>query len=220
MRFNDELERSSREFARIRTEIQNSDSEALSPLTLVRERAVATRAAAYVWLAATLERIVRDALCTAFREISATSPVQQDLRLSLFALLCEGDFASVASRSRSNSWETKIALFQRTVATGPAVLSDEILPLDGRTIRAEHFDTIWLVLGMTAPSVPSPLHRIALKELADGRNEVAHGHDDPVRFGRAKATKDMLNLVARVDDVVTHLLANLDKYVSHKLYLR
>jgi len=178
------------------------------------------RAWAYVWLAALLERIVRDALQATFREITQLAIPVKDLKFSLFSLLCDAEFASIADRSRSNSWEQKIAVFLRTSEAKPALLAENILPLDGRTIRGEHFETIWLVLGLSTPSVPSPLHRIALKDLADGRNEIAHGHMDPVTFGRSKATNDMLGIAKRVEEVIVHLLGSLDAYVDKKQYTR
>lgn len=210
----------SREVGRIRADIAHADTAVLSPSSPVQERGAAVRASAYVWLAALLERVVRDALQTTLREVTVQQVPLKDLRLSLFSLLCEGEFMSISDRSRSNSWEHKISMFNRTADAGMALLASDILPLDGRTIRAEHFDTIWLVLGLASPSVPSPLHRIALKDLADGRNEIAHGHVDPVVFGRSKATSDVLRIAGRIDEVIFHLLASLDAYVVNKWYRR
>lgn len=210
----------SREIARIRSDIVHADSAAISPFNPMHERAASIRAATYVWLAATLERLVREAIQATLREISALSPSHRDLRISLFSLICDGEFESVSSRSRSKAWDVKVNLLNRVNDVGPAVLSEDILPLDGRTIRASHLDSIWLVLGLPTPSTPTTLHRIALNDLADGRNEVAHGNTDPVTFGRTKATNDLLRLTTRVEDVVTHLLATLDAYVSGKQYAR
>lgn len=220
MRFSAELALAVRELARIRADIAHADAAVISPSSPVQDRGAAVRASAYVWLAALLERTVREALQATLREISLLAVPFKDLRFSLFSLLCEAEFASVADRSRSSSWEQKIAMFLRTAEANPALLAENILPLDGRTIRAEHFDTIWLVLGLGVPSVPSPLHRIALKDLADGRNEIAHGHIDPVTFGRSKATVDMFRITQRVDEVILHLLGSLDAYVDKKQYAR
>lgn len=219
-RFTPELALASRELARIRLEVAHSDSALLSPVTPIRERAAASKASAYVWLAAMLERVVRDSLVTSFREISTHAPKYRDLRLSLFALLCEGEFESVASRARGSAWERKVGLLERTSESGAAALSEHVLPLDGRTIRADHLDAIWLVLGLPGQSTPGPLHRVALKDLADGRNEVAHGHFDPVLFGRSKASSDLIKLTNRLDEVIAHLLSCLDAYIDNRQYIR
>ena len=220
MRYASVLSIADRELSRIRAEIAHADVTAISSFTSVKERAAASRAAAYIWLAAILERVVRDALQDTLREITLLALPLRELRLSLFSLVCAPEFDSVSNRNKSASWDSKISLFLRTIDAGPATLSEAVLPLDGGTIRAEHFDTIWLVLGIPSASVPSPLHRIALKELADGRNEVAHGHKDAVTFGRTKVTSDMLRLTQRVDDVITHLFTELDFYIDRKLFIR
>lgn len=220
MRFISEITLATREIARIRADIAHADAALISQSSPTQERAAAVRASAYIFLAALLERIVRDALKATLREITLMAVPVKNLRFSLFSLLCDAEFASITDRSRSSSWEQKIAVFLRTTEVKPALLAENILPLDGRTIRGEHFDTIWIVLGLDVPSMPSPLHRIALKDLADGRNEVAHGHIDPVNFGRSKATMDMLNITKRVDEIILHLLGSLDAYIDKKQYIR
>lgn len=220
MRFTSELTLATRELTRIRADIAHADTAVISPSSPVQERGAAARASAYVWLAALLERIFRDSLKATLREITQLAIPVKDLRYSLFSLLCDAEFASIADRSKNSSWEQKIAVFLRTAEAKPALLPENILPLDGRTIRGEHLDTIWLVLGLNTPSVPSPLHRIALKDLADGRNKIAHGNIDPVTFGRSKATNDMIRITERVDEIILHLLSSLDAYVDKKQYTR
>ena len=220
MRFTSQITLAYREIARIKEDIFHADTAAISQYSPIQERGAVTRASAYVLLAALLERIVREALQATLQEITLLCIPVKDLKLSLLSLICDAEFASIADRSRGNAWEQKISIFFQTVEEKPASLADNILPLDGRTIRGAHFDTIWLVLGLDASSIPSPLHRIALKDLADGRNEVAHGHVDPVIFGRSKATKDMLGIIKRVDEVIIHFLNSLDDYIEKKKFAR
>ena len=219
-RFVAELALTSRELARLRGDVTRADVHTLSQGHAVREGAAAIRATTYVWLASVLERVVRDALRATLREISGKLVPAQNLKASLFALICEREFDSIATASRSRSWLTKISLFARLMETGPALLSEDILPLDGRTIRGEHFDAIWQVLGLAGQSLPTPRHRVGLRDLADGRNEVAHGHTDPVSFGRTKATSDVLRLVSLVDDTIAHMLGELDSYLEKERFRR
>ncbi|WP_457356117.1 MAE_28990/MAE_18760 family HEPN-like nuclease [Roseateles sp. P5_D6] len=214
-RFGTELGSAGKELTRIQGEIVHADSIALSPISTQKERAAAQRAAAYVWLAALLERTVRDALKATVREITAAAPPLNQIRASLHTLLCDAHFASIAAQRRSASWETKRKIFESTAATDAAVFSEDLLPLDGKTLRGEHFDVIWAVFDIHGDSLPTPRHRIALKDLAEGRNDVAHGNIDPIVFGRTKATTDMLRLASHIDDVITHLLVKLDDYLSN-----
>lgn len=220
VRFESELSLASREISRIRGEIAHADAIILSPSVGTRERAAAHRAAAYVWLASILERVVRTALQDTLQEISSLAMPSNGIRISLFSLICDAEFDSVAARNKSTAWSVKTRLLSRVLDQAPAVLTGDVLPLDSGTIRADHFDTIWLVLGLSGNSVPSAHHRFALKDLADGRNEVAHGHRDPVSFGRAKASSDVLRLTYRIDDVITNFLGELDAYLVDKQFAR
>lgn len=219
-RFGVEMTFASRELTRLCDDVTHADAIAISPKLLARSRSAANRAATYVWLASVLERVVRDALQSTMREISSLAIPTNQIRVSLFALLCDADFAAIAGRNRAASWEVKAKVFARVFGDSPVTMSEDVLPLDGRTIRGEHFDNIWLVLGLSGCSLPSPRHRLALKDLADGRNTVAHGHSDPTSFGRTKATADVLSLIKHVDDVITHFLCELDTYLDNKRFKR
>jgi hypothetical protein len=219
-RFTDKLAYASRELTRIRHDISHADVVVMSTSLANRERSAVIRAHIYVWLAALLERIVRESIRDSLRELTSLGLPCIKLRASLFALLCDPDIMSVADRNRQSGWAVRVNLFNRVVANAPAAFSEDILPLDGRTLRGEHFDNIWLVFGLSGPSLPAPQHRVALKDLAEGRNEVAHGHLDPVVFGKVKATADLLRLAGRVDEVISHFLGALDEYLRKQEFAR
>jgi len=111
-------------------------------------------------------------------------------------------------------------MFGRLGLGSTCVFDLQHLPLDGRTMRSVHFETIWRVFGFPMPILPAQAHGLALADLAAGRNEVAHGRTDPVAFGRHKAAVDVSRLVGKVEDVIIHLIAASDAYISQKLYLR
>jgi len=87
--------------------------------------------------------------------------------------------------------------------------------LDGRTIRSEHFECIWKVFGFPLPHHPSPKHGLALTDLADGRNNVAHGNVDPILFGRSKAAPDLIRIADLLDESLMHLYYAADTYLTN-----
>lgn len=111
-------------------------------------------------------------------------------------------------------------MFATVMDTAPCAFAVDSLPLDGRTLRANHFETMWAVFGFPRPVLPHPTHSLALADLAQGRNDVAHGLVDPVTFGRGKATPDVAKLIDRIEDVILHLLVTADAYLTSKLYQR
>ena len=220
LQFGAELAYADREISRIRNAIAHADVTALSATPTIRESSAASRAHAYVWLAATLERVTGDSVRTTLRAITSAAIPQLKMRTSLFALLCDPELTSIADRNRQLGWPMRVALFDRLIQSTPAALSDDVVPLDGRTLRAEHFDTLWGVFGLPGSSLPGAIHRVSLKDLATGRNNVAHGHQDPILFGKTKSAADLFNLIKRVDEIIVHTLTAFDDYLAKAKYLR
>lgn len=206
--------------SRLKREVGHADLVGLGDSTEVRERAALVRAQVYVWLAALLERFVRDTLQALVTELNSLSVPSKDLRLSLFSLVCDPSIESIKGRRRQTTWACRVALFEIPLSADRCSLHPEIVPLDGKTLRGEHFDNIWVVFGLPGQSLPTPQHRAALRELADGRNDVAHGNVHPLDFGRSKTTADLLSLAGRVEDVVYHVATTIQEYIDKRYYLR
>lgn len=188
-----------------------------------REAAARARSAAYVFMSAALERCVKDSLGAILVEINTQGVALSGVRTSLFALLCSGDLAFIRSSGNRKSLDRHARaadMFARVLDPGGCVFPTAILPLDGRTLRAAHFETLWIVFGFPAPALPHPAYSLALSDLADGRNDVAHGLVDPVAFGRGKATPDVARLVDRIEDVILHVVATADDYLASRRYAR
>lgn len=218
--FNSELAYAGRELTRVRADLVHADATGLSQVAQLRERSATIRAYAYVWLAAVLERVVNDALRSVLTELTSLSLPSHAFRSSLFALLCHAELTSIAARNPNPAWDTRIQLLSRLTSPLPAAFNVDTLPLDGRTLKAEHFDRIWYVFGLSGPSLPAPKHGMALKDLAEGRNKVAHGNVDPISFGKSKTAADVLQLTHRVDEILVHVLTQFDDYVKQAKYAR
>jgi hypothetical protein len=76
------------------------------------------------------------------------------------------------------------------------------------------------VFRFPASALPAVRHALALNDLADGRNDVAHGRVAPIAFGRRKVTSDVLRIVDYVEDFGTNLVVAIDEYLSQRQYLR
>lgn len=199
---------------RIRLDIAHADVAVLTASADVRDRSATTRALVYVWLAAALERFVRDALQFLLLELNALCLPHAGIRTSVFSLVADDLVERVRVRKRRGAWLQRIEMFDIVQSSQQAVFSPDVLPLDGRTLRPEHFENIWLVFGFAGSSLPSRLHAPALNDLAEGRNLVAHGNVDPISFGKTKATADLVRLSQRVEDVATHLTMAIEAYLA------
>ena len=192
-----------------RREVRRADVPSLGANADVREASARARSAAYVFMSAALERCLKDSLFAVLHEISAQGMALRDVRTSLFALLCSGDLVFIRSSGNRKTLDRHAraaAMYARIFDSADCSFPVDLLPLDGRTLRAAHFETVWAVFGFPAPSLPHPTHSLALSDLADGRNVVAHGVVDPVAFGRGKATHDVGKLVDKIEDVILHIV--------------
>jgi hypothetical protein len=206
-----------------RWELRNADPLEISSSPERRAQAARAKAAAYVFIAAALERCFKDVLGAIVLELNARAVPLLKIRTSLFALLCIGEleFQRTSGKQKHLERHQRAAImFGQVIAGGACTFNPVHLPLDGRTIRHAHFDAVWAVFGLPPPVLPATNYRLALEDLATGRNDVAHGHVDPVAFGRKKAAHDVSRLVGKVEDVVLHLVSAGDAYLQKKLYLR
>jgi hypothetical protein len=185
-----------------------------------RDEAAKIKAVTYVLLAAALERFVQDMLSGLFEEIDTRGVLMNQLRPSMRATLLTPLVQSVRDTSGLKGLERACELLEIAVSNSPLVLNDAVYLLDGRTIRSGHFLTIWRVLGMAGSHLYSKQYgHLALEDLADGRNEIAHGVEDPITFGRAKVCIEVKSLLEHIENQALHFVLMTDAYLDSQQYL-
>lgn len=177
-------------------------------------------AASYVYGAAALEKFMTESLSATVDQINAAQVPHKYLRLSLFAISCSSHFEALTDLRGLKKWERRVVVLDYINDTSHCSLDVSNLPLDGRTIRKKHFDTIWQVFGFPNSSLPDQRCGLALSNLADSRNDVAHGDEDPYVVAGQRSVTDTLKILDRVEDVVLHLYEQANLYLSNQLYLR
>jgi hypothetical protein len=178
------------------------------------------RASAYVHLAAAVEVLVNETFLGVVGEINALVGKLSDLRLSLFAIASGSSFDSLADLRGLKNWHRRCQILSDIESHAIFRLDESCLPLDGRTIRPEHLDAAWKVFGFDGPSLPSPLHALALRDLADSRNSVAHGSEALSVVAGRKTPDDMFRLINRVEEIAIHLWGAAVQYLDTTQYRR
>lgn len=178
------------------------------------------RASAYVHLAAAVEVLVNETFLGVVGEINALVGKLSDLRLSLFAIASGPNFDSLADLQGLKNWHRRCQILSDIESHAILRLDESRLPLDGRTIRPEHLDAAWKVFGFDGPSLPSPLHALALRDLADSRNDVAHGNEALSVVAGRKSLDDMLRLIERIEEIAIHLWDTVVQYLDATQYRR
>ena len=185
-----------------------------------RELGRNVRAAAYVYVAAAMERVTTDLLVAALAEISATTVEIRKVRLSLISLIQAPIFDSLKDVRGLKMWLKRVEMLDRTNEQSICMFDALFLPVDGKTLRPQHLEVIWTVFGFSTPPVPDPVSRLALIDLADTRNKVAHGEEDPSVVAGQRSATEMLKLIDRMEDIVIHMWSTMTEYLTRKEYLR
>lgn len=209
------------EIDRIRNDVQTIDPSRLRRSPVLRDQAARTMAVTYVWLAASMENYLKTVLQSLFAEINNSGVTYDLLKSCLFSAICTPELTSLKTLADHRKiWPKRIDMFARLWHTQAVDLNLSEIPYDGKTVRPEHLEVIWAVFSFPGNPMPSPLHSFALKDVADGRNEVAHGEVDPITFGRNKNPTDVLAQITRIEDIVMHLASTSNDYLLNRGYLR
>jgi hypothetical protein len=178
------------------------------------------RANLYVQLAAAIEVHTGAVVQTLTTEITAAYVSAKDLRYSLIAISSGRHFAALRDVRGLKNWARRCDVLEGVDSADPVELDATHVPLDGRTIRPEHFHAIWRVFGLPGSPMPSPTHALALSNLADSRNDVAHGNEPIAKVAGRKSSPDMVRFIARVEEVAIHLYDAAQTYLVGAQYMR
>lgn len=181
---------------------------------------VSVRANLYVQLAAAVEVLVSSVVNALAAEITAAAVSARDVRLSLFAMSKGGQFASLSNVRGLKNWSRRCEVLEALESHDAVELDGAHVPLDGRTIRPEHFEAVWRVFGLPGNSLPGPSHALALNDLADSRNDVAHGNEPLARVAGRKSSSDMIRFVTRIEEVCLHFYDASLEYLRRDMYRR
>ncbi|NRD54803.1 MAE_28990/MAE_18760 family HEPN-like nuclease [Corallococcus exiguus] len=210
----------SRSIEQVRQHLMLVDSAVISSNLTHREAIIGIRAASYIWVAAALEAYVNGLLSALLGEIETHKVAYKDLGFRLFAMSAATGFESLKDLSGLKSWRKRSEMLSSIESADEVSFGPRLIPLDGRTIKRDHFETIWDVFGFSGAALPGHSHKLALEDLAGTRNRLAHGETDPIVVGKSKTTPDMLNLIQRIDEVAMHLWTAADNYLAGSLFRR
>lgn len=181
--------------------------------------AAETKAGVFVWTAAALERFLSAFLTETLAFINDQGLRASELRYSLFTLACEPQFHVVRTADPRAAWSSRLKIMNLLPSDAPISVFGRG-PLDGKTIRAYHFDAVWEAFGLSGSPWPSPVHKRVLEDLADSRNDLAHGVMTSVDFGRRRTFEDCMKMLSRIDGIVTHAVIEMDSYLQSGGYRR
>jgi hypothetical protein len=204
----------------VRRRTMANDVNVVSANRVTRDAVAAERSATYIWLCASLEGFIKEILAALLTDLNNLQLRRADVQPSLFALLHAPEFDRLRVITGQTMWNERADLFCYLNDRSPAIFALDRLPLDGKTIQPRHLETIWRVFPFAGGFVPTPRHKLALIDLSEMRNKLAHGELEPVSFGRTKPFADVLRVISVVEDVGEHITLTSLTYLSAGGYQR
>lgn len=209
----------------IRRTVVTAHVYAMSRVPGSRDFDYLTRASAYVWVAAALEEFIKRFLEGLIEEINAAAIPRKKLRKSLLTLDNAGSFQGLHQLHHPRDlkkWDYQISILESADSDQTSCLSlvEEHWPTDGSTLHRGQLEAIWHVFGLEAEIVPSGRIYGFLTDLAENRTRAAHGEEDAVRLGRQQSYQDVIDLISRAEELVSHFLDRGTNYLLRDAYLR
>ncbi len=142
---------------------------------------VEARGSAVVGVCAELEALVRVSLHSCLEALNKRELKLNQIVPSLRRLAVHTVFESLKTlNEHSKLWErrgfTTTLEVCNDVAEFPIIRKHAQPPLDGRTLKPDHFSMIWEVFSLPRDPFPEISWRMSLQKLSGLRNDVAHGN--------------------------------------------
>ncbi|MGF3132784.1 MAE_28990/MAE_18760 family HEPN-like nuclease [Streptomyces albidoflavus] len=185
------------------------------------------RALAIVCVMAEMESFTKYFIQETHAAINSSSVKIGDLRPSLRQLAAHAAFESLRElNDHGKLWERRKYATTLDSCAEPVELpvnrKQAQPPLDGKTLKPEHFNRLWEIYGIPGISFPFATWGASLQKLAMLRNDVAHGNIPYVEVFQ-QAGVAVSDIERYVDDVVEFLIHLVDSwclYLSGSGYLK
>jgi len=184
------------------------------------------RALAIVCSVAELEALTRFTIQRTHEELNAAFLSVDRFVPSVRQIVAHNCFESLrALQDPIKMWERR--LYATTlescaeIAEFPVVVNHPQPPLDGRTLRPEHFNRLWKIYSLPGYAFPRSAWDASLTKLALIRNDIAHGNLPFIEiFQQAgRSIKEIEGYLNDIEDFVAHFHDSWTEYMQSQQYL-
>lgn len=184
------------------------------------------RALAVICTMAELESLVKTTVQRTHEELNTSSIPLKLLIPSVRQVVAHADFESLrAIQDHAKMWDKRwyTTTLERCgdFAKFPVEKSHPQPPLDGRTLKPEHFFRLWQIYSLPDAAFPDQRWPGALQKMALIRNDIAHGslpyHEIFQHAGRD--IPDIEKYVTHIESFAGHFTTAWSRYLREELYL-
>ena len=183
-----------------------------------RSPVVSAKGLFFVHLYGVYEFTIVSALRRSLQIINDAGIKHLECQPSLLSLALNAECDSLAGAGRGK-WERRRELFNRLRSTAPMVMTDSLVPTDGRNCRYAHLEGIWKTLNIREPILPRMSLRGRIEELVEKRNAIAHGQESPSAVGARFTFSDLSVRFNDINEVCTYIVETFESYLTNRHYL-
>ncbi|MFE3073535.1 HEPN domain-containing protein [Streptomyces sp. NPDC059247] len=184
------------------------------------------RALAIVCVMAELESFTKYLIQETHADLNTHTIKVGDLRSSLRQLAAHTTFESLRElNDHSRLWERRKYATTLDSCTEPAEFPinrrQAQPPLDGRTLKPEHFNRLWEIYGLSGLSFPFASWSASLQKMAMLRNDIAHGNIPYIEIFQQAGVRvsDVERYVDDIAEFLIHLVDSWCNYLSTQAYM-
>lgn len=184
------------------------------------------RGLAIVCSAAELESLTKFLIQQTHRNLNSTIIVTREMRPSIRQVAAHSTFESLRHlQDHSKLWEKRAYATTLDSCLDSVSLPIETKgpqpPLDGKTLRPEHFNRIWEIYGLPGVSFPHSPWALSLQKISSIRNDIAHANlpFDEIFKQPGVSISDIELYIDHLGEFAIHLTSSLIDYLRLRLYL-
>ena len=178
------------------------------------------RGVVYVLLYGAVEYSVSNAVQTVLRFISESDASYSELRQSVYAIALDAHFTSLAFVGSEKKWAKRLELLEHQTSASICRIRDDLLTDQLQNVRISTLRSLFGALGLNGDVVSHPSFLGYINDIADRRNELAHGELSPADVGGRKTNDDVERALSAVDDTVSYLLDRFENYCRQREFIQ
>ncbi|HEX5474545.1 MAG TPA: MAE_28990/MAE_18760 family HEPN-like nuclease [Vicinamibacterales bacterium] len=179
-----------------------------------KEVALNAKGLIFVQLYAVYEYCVNAAFQAALSTIRSHLLTCDRVHPELISLALHPAFEGLADTpKKSERWLRRAEIVRKAISADPLILGNTF-PGDENKMRVEQVETVFAVLRVAQPAVNDPRLPLAIKELVELRNGVAHGLVSADEIGKRFSIPDLAKRTDDMERYCNYVLAALEEHVT------
>ena len=167
----------------------------------------------FVQLYGVIEFTIVELLKTSLNFINSLSLNIADVKHSILSLILDPELESLKLVS-SKKWEKRFDLTEKLRSNAICLISNSIMPTDGRNFGVNQFRSIWNVFSISDPIFHDVAFQGRLSEIIGHRNKIAHGEYTASSIGSAQTVGDLYSRQTEVSRFCSYLISVFENYLT------